>query len=197
MTKLIDAIHELNPDSKDYQVIALQDLQLELATSKGAQFISLITVTYPDLNRNVLQPCPFDFDILKVSYINCCINFDYTSAVNKQREREGKPTDFVPQPRKWGTRLKDLPFIAHVKKDTGEAKLYLEVKLEKSINHIYYCILQNKIYSDEIVNPFLKEKKSNKEIQDVEKEIILRDYDVKNIICIVFDKQGYIIKENL
>jgi hypothetical protein len=194
MTKLIDVIHELNPDSKNYQVIALQDLQAELVTSKGAKIVSLIMATYPELNRNVNIPCPFDYDILKVSYINGIINFDYAAAVNKQRVREGKEPDFIPKPRNWGVHIPDSPFISHVLKKTGEHKLYLEVKIERAIDHIFYSITQKKIFEDNIVRPFLK---LSSDAQDLEKGIVYRTPEVKNIITMTFDKQGYFIKENL
>lgn len=186
-----EIIHELNPSSKEYREITLQNLQSALQTTKGAKIVSLVTVTIPDLKVNTNTLCKFDYELLKVSYINGIINFNYAAAVNKQREREGKEADFVPSPRKWGTRLKDSPFISHVLK-TGEHKLYLEVKIEKSINHIYYIPSIKKIISDNEVKPYLREKPESK--QDVEKEIVLRDYNVANIAAITVDGQGYFIE---
>ncbi len=213
-----EVINTINPLSKDYETINLINLQSALQTSKGAKIISLITITIPDFIVMPILECPFDYELVKISYINGIINFDYSTAVNKQREKEAAeklgltlivfrekvkkgeiitPEVFVSQLRKWGTRLPDSPFVSHVLK-TGEHKLYLEVKIERSIAHQYYQPSQSKIYNDEIVKPFLNSKSNKtKELQDVEKEIILRDYWVKNIAAIVIEGKGYFIQENL
>jgi hypothetical protein len=172
-------------------------LQSGLAQTKGATNISLVTVTMPDFVINQTVECPFDYELLKISYISCMINFNYANAVNNQREREGKEADFVPQKPKWGSDLDDTPFRSHILAKTGEHKLYLKVRITKSIDYIYYQPSKKKIFENRIVELFLRKKNSSKEYQDLEKEIIVRTYDVKHIICVVIDKQGYIIKENL
>jgi len=188
-------IEVINPDSKDYTEISLEDLQLALQTSKGAKIVSLITMTIPDLKQLPDRECPFDYELVKVSYINGMVNFNYANAVNAQRVREGKEPDFIPSTRKWGTRLIGSPFVSHVSKTTGENKLYLEVRILKSIKHRYLQPSKGISIEDEIVQPYLR-KKSESFSQDVEKEIILRDYDIKNIACIIIEKQGYFIKGN-
>jgi hypothetical protein len=152
-------------------------------------------MTIPDL-RQLHEDCPFDYELVKISYINGIINSDYAAAVNAQRIREGKKPDFVPQKRKWGTHLTDSPFISHVLKTTGEHKLYLDVRILKSIEHKYFQPSTMKIIGDELVKPYLRDK-SESFTQDLEKEVIVRPYDVKNIACIIIDKKGYFITENL
>jgi hypothetical protein len=191
-----EIIESIKPESKDFEVITLQDLQVALQTSKGAKIVSLITMTIPDLRQLPGTNCVFDYELIKISYINGMVNFNYASAVNAQRKREGKEPDFVPLPRKWGTRLSNSPFVAHVLKTTGEHKLYLEVRILKSIDHQYIQPSKGIIIDNEAVKPYLREK-PQQITQDLEKEIIHRDYDVKNIACIIIDKKGYFITENL
>jgi hypothetical protein len=206
-----EVIEEINPNSKEYQNINLQNLQAELVETKGARIVSLTTAVVPELKQLIDRLCVFDYELMKISHINGIVNFKYAEAVNRQRLREAEetakklgllkitiPEIFIAKPRKWGTKLEGTPFISHVLKNTGEHKLYLEIKIERSINHLYYQPSQKKIIDDKIVEPYLREKSdSNKINQEVEKEIILRDYNVKNIICIVIDGQGYFIEENL
>jgi hypothetical protein len=195
MREIIEAV---NPNSLDYNVINLEKLQADLQESKGAKIVSLITITVPDLKQLIDRNCYFDYELVKISYINGMVNFNYANAVNAQRKREGKEPDFIPTPRKWGTRLTDSPFVSHVLKTTGEHKLYLEVRILRSIEHVYYQPSKKRIIDDEIVKPYLKDKsESNKLHQDLEKEIILRDYHVKNIITITIDGQGYFLEENI
>lgn len=187
---LKELIVQLNPQASNYKEISLKDLQSELSTTKGAKFISLTTITVPDLSKD----CSFRHDLFKVSYVNGIVNFHYETSVNNQREREGKEKDFEAMPRKWGTRLKDTPFVSHVLK-SGEHKLYLEVKIEKSLEHSYFQPSTRKIVPNDIVSQYLTKKSYSN--QGVEKEIILRDYDVKNILTISFDGNGYLILENI
>jgi hypothetical protein len=185
-----EIITTLHPPSLNYDIITLEALQAMLKTSKGTKIVSMVTITDPDLKKGC------NFDVVKVSYVNGVINFNYKSSVNKQREREGNEPDFVSQKRKWGTKLDDSPFISHINKD-GCHKLYLEIKVERSIYHQYYSFTEERVISEEFIKPFLKEKRSSSEAQGVEKEIILRDYDVRNIACLIIDGSGFLIKENL
>lgn len=80
---------------------------LELLSSldeHGAVMMSLTQIT-----KETTRVAPFKSFILpglkngktyfaKVSQVNGVIGFDYAGNVNKQREREGKETDFVPDP---------------------------------------------------------------------------------------------------
>ncbi len=187
-TTIKEIIHTINPKT-EFEVITLLELQAMLQESKGAKFVGLTTITEPDLIAN----CPFKNDCIKVSYFSGIVNWNYQNSVNNQREREGKETDFEAKPRKWGTRLKDSPFVSHVLK-SGEHKLYLEVKIERSLDHYYYQLSTQSLYQESVIKPFLREKKESN--QGTEKEIILRDYWVKNIAIISINGTNYAIKEN-
>lgn len=171
----------------EYEIISVTQFQALLAEAKGAKIITLTTLTTPDVKKD----CPYK-DVVKISVVNGIVNWHYSYAVNRQREREGKEKDFEPSPRKWGTRLKGLPFVSHVRKD-GEHKLYLEVKVERILS-IEYKDSEGKLIDNKELEPFLKEKKNSKGLQGLEKEIICRDYSIESIVTINIQGQGYILR---
>src|SRR6185312_11339306 len=102
-----------------------------------------------------------------------------TRSVNAQRERENLEPDFIAEPRKWGERLPNFPLVRHVK--DGVEKLYLEMKIQRSLHHRY--ILDNHkaigIENDLITACLPIRAESSR--QQLEKEVILRDYELSNI----------------
>ncbi len=196
MTKL-DFIYKIEPRAKDFEIITLKALQGMLQSSKGTKIVTLVTITDPDLKKETgpeHSPNPY-LPCVKVSRVNGIVNWSYENSVNLQLLREGKEPNFEAQPRKWGTHLNDSPFVSHVNK-AGEHNLYLEVRVKSSLGHSYYSIDGEEILEEKI-EPYLKKKQSVKEFQGVEREVILRDYNVKNIVTLVIDKTGLLIKENL
>ncbi len=185
----------------DYQIINLQQLQALLAEKNGARICTLTVITEPDLYKNLVGNNyekivnPY-LSVKKISRVNCIINFQYSNVVNRQRDREGKEKDFVASPRLWGTRLQGLPFVSHINKN-GEAKIYLEVKMERILEIEYRDDLGN-VIDETLINKWLKKKETTKikEHQGLEKEVILKDYNVKNIITINIDGIGYIIMKD-
>ncbi len=200
-------IHQLEKRSFEFEVITVQQLQEMLTSSAGAKIVTIVTITEPEMRKaikisketledSVLEN-PYYNNVIKVSRVNAMINWHYDNAVNAQLKREGKEADFKPKERKWGTRLHNSPFVSHVRKSDGKNCLYLEVKVNSSLGHAYYNPSTGLQIPMEHVEPFLKEKSSSKEYQGTDKEIILRDYDVANIATIVFDGNGYMLKENI
>lgn len=189
-------IEKIEPRSIEFETITLQQLQMMLQYVKGAKIETICTITYPNLKAfNENSCCPYA-NIVKVSRVNCMINFNYKDAVNKQLDREGKEANFIPYKRKWGTRLTDSPFISHVSKE-GAYNLYLEVRILKSLGHSYYDLVFGDLIPEEAIKPWLRDKHDARKFQGTEKEIILRDYLVHNIASIVIDGSGYLIKENI
>lgn len=191
-------IHRVEPRSFGFERITLKQLQELLTASKGAKIVTFVAVTDPVMKNSVLinnveYENPYLNLCVKVSRVNGIVNWHYANAVNNQLKREGKETDFIPQPRKWGTRLDNSPFVAHVLKD-GTNRLYLEVKVEKSIDNVYYDATTGMIVPIEEIELWIIKKKPN---PVTEKEIILRDYLVNNIATIVIDGNGYLIEENI
>lgn len=169
----------------EYKTISLQEFQEILRLIKGSKIIGLTTITEPRLKKG--SPA----NIVKITRLNCIINCDYSSCVNNERVREDKAPDFIPNIRAWGDRLTNSPFVSYVRKD-GAHELYLEVKIQRVISVEYRQY--GKTIPFEQVKNFLYEKKSSADHQGVSKEIIWRDYNVKNIVSIDLDGCGYIIK---
>lgn len=172
----------------EYRTIDVQELQYILRMIRGSKIIGLTTITEPKLKKGHPE------GVVKISRINGVINCDYSNCVNNQREREGQSPDFIPEPRAWGTRLTNLPMVSHVTKD-GDHRLYLEVKVQRVISTEYKQY--GKVIPYEMIKPFLYDKKSNVEHQGLDKEVVWRDYLVKNIISIDLDGHGYIISHGV
>lgn len=172
------------------QIISIQQLQAMLAVKKGARIVTLTTITHPELKKTAPKELR---DVVKISRINGIVNFNYANAVNRQRYREGKEADFTPKKRTWGTRLDGLPFVSHINKE-GQHKLYLEVKVERVISSEYHTndgLLLEKYK----LTPFLKKKESNADYQGLDKEVVMRDFDINNIATVTIDGQSYVLRK--
>jgi len=161
------------------RTITIKALMDSLQEHKGTQFVTIVAKTQPKLLKNPLGP------IFKVSRVNICVNWNYRNSVNLQRMREGNKDIFVPKPRPWGTRLPNSPFVEH------KGQLYLEAKVEKSLDH-HYEMPNGDIIEDSKVTPYLPQRKQSS-TQQTEKEIILRDYIVENIISITMQGETYLV----
>jgi hypothetical protein len=186
------------------KVATLQTLVELLTEKKGAKLVTIVTKTRPDFVRQApdgrLNPfcgknLKTDHNVFKISRVNGVVNWNYANAVNRQREREGVvEADFVAQPRKWGIRLAGLPFVVHTLTN-GQTKVYLEVKPEHSLGYEFQDD-KGQTIPTETVMPFLREHKQP-ETQQTDKEIILRDYDLGNILSITYGGETYVIEDNL
>lgn len=165
--------------------ITVEQLKEMLKARKGATIVTIVAETEPDLRKtgNPYIGCK------KISRVNGVINWIYENAVNRQREREGQPVNadgyiehFESLPRKWGQRIHGTPFVEH--KDNT----YLELKVERSLGHEYRH--NGETLTDEQVAPFLPKKKEG-ERQKVDKPVILRDYNLTNIVQISVGGEVY------
>lgn len=147
-----------------------------LRAKKGASPVTIVTKTLPDMKK---KNNPYYDDVIKVSRVNCIINWIYANAVKKV-----DPT-FVPKPRKWGTR--NGPFVEHTDY-RGETKFYLEAKVERVLGTVFLRISSGEQITEDQIKPFLCERK-------FDSRIVVRDYDVKNIISLTMDKQTYLDPE--
>jgi hypothetical protein len=169
-----------------------------LESRKGASIITITAVTEPDwLPLKATGPNPYKGKVWKRQVSNGMINWQYEAAVNRQREREGNEPDFEAMPRKWGTRIHGTPWVTH------KGKTYLELKLQ-NVYSVEYIDANGNPYQpvyipfgyhpkhDQITNfsgvellapiqDYLKPKSKNSR-QQLDKEIILRDYTLTNII---------------
>lgn len=163
---------------------SLTELQGILADLKGkATFVTILA-------RTPVKLCTSHFGrVWKTSRVNGTINFSYSNSVNRQRGREAEgPEDFdlfVAQPRKWGVRLHKLPFVQH------KENVYLEIKVERSLGYTYNDDAGNEIATDEITPYLLPWREST--TQDLDREVILRDYLLENLLEVKVNGMLYIV----
>ena len=151
-----------------------------LADIKGATFATLVTATDARLKKT---GNPFG-NVRKVSRVNVCLGFQYESAVNRQRTREGSEADFETAPRQWGTHISAM-LIEH------KERIYLETKVEKSLDHKYLDANDQEL-SSEAVAPFLPTRAQSTR-QETEKEIVVRDYALDSILSLAIKGEEYVI----
>jgi hypothetical protein len=162
------------------KIITRGELTAILAAVKGVTFSTIVTRTEPKLLKT---NNPFT-GIKKVSRVNVTIGFNYQNSVNNQRQREGSDTDFESLPRKWGERIKGTPLVSH------NGNMYLEAKVEKTLDHMYINTHGQNI-PDDLIAPFLP--KHGETRQELDKEVILRDYKIDSIIGIKINGEEYTV----
>lgn len=160
-----------------------EELAEFLKEIKGTTFCTIETETEPKLKGG--KKCPYA-GVKKISKVNGAIGFIYENAVNNQRVREGSEADFESEPRAWGHRISGTPLVEH------KGKFYIEVKVEKTEKPLY--ILNGNFISNEDIKPYLPETTSR---QELDKEVILRDYSLDNIKMIKIKGQQFQISESL
>lgn len=162
------------------KLISTVELSTLLAAVRGASFATIIAETDPKLRKT---GNPY-VGVRKVSRVNVCIGFQYEAAVNRQREREGSSTDFEARPRQWGERVKGTVLVEH------KGRQYLETKIERTFEHTYFDASGRQL-TDADVAPFLPARGASR--QDVEKEILVRDYALESIRAISFKGENYVV----
>jgi hypothetical protein len=101
-----------------------------LSTMSGSTFMSIDTRSKVPLKGGKKNPMQgrvekFTSSSLVQVFQNKKVS-GYGNMVRRRLADEGKdPADYVPQPRKWGTRVPEMPIIEHTKDDI--TKHYLEV----------------------------------------------------------------------
>ena len=169
---------------KTVVMISKANLLKMLVETTGATMVSVMTDTDPGKSakhKGILR---------KHSYINGCICGKYENAVNNQQKREGGEGDFVTSPRKWGTRLGKSPVVHHINK-AQEEKHYLTIHVHKVYGTKY--LVSGLEVDRETVEQHLKPHRSQKTEQNVEKEIIPRDYDLANVKVLTMKGTRYVI----
>ena len=152
-------------------MVSLYQFRDSLLTIKGACIVTIHTETEPAMRKT---DNPY-IGVVKHSAVNGIINWIYERSVNRQRFREGLPTDFTPFPRKWGKRIVGTPLVEH------KGQHYLEMKVQKA--QARYFLGTREVTSEEI-RPYLRPASPSR--QGVENEVILRDYALENIKAIVY-----------
>lgn len=164
--------------------VSLQGLGELFSGIKGAKMVSIVTETVPTLKAP--KSNPLNGRLVKRSYVNCVVNFNYTNSVNNQRGREGNLEGFEALPRTWGVRIAGTPLVEH------KGKVYLETKVEKVYNTEY--VLDGSVVPPEEVYEFLAPRKPEGVRQEVEKPVILRDYALKSIRVVNMDSEQFVVE---
>ena len=154
------------------RTLSVSDLPAFFQTIKGATFATIVTET----DARVRAACPLGRNVRKVTRLNVCLNHSYEAAVNRQRVREGNEATFEAAPRQWGKRIPGTTLVEH------NGKFYLETKVEKSLAREFR--VDGKIVPDDQVVPYLQSKGGSR--QDLEKEVIVRDFaldSIRHIVC--------------
>lgn len=160
------------------------ELQAVLNCRRGASFVTITAITEPDWKPIKAGDNPWRGVVKKRSVVNGVINWQYESAVNRQRLREGLEPDFESKPRAWGHRVHGTPWVEH--KD----KRYLELKVERVLC-VEYVDEDGIVIDSALVIPHIKEPKTSR--QGVDKEVILRDYAATNIVAITFGGETHVV----
>ena len=155
-----------------------------LSGIRGATFATLITETDSRLKKT---GNPFG-QVQKVSRVNVTLGFQYEAAVNRQRVREDAEADFQAMPRQWGNRIPGTFLVEH------KGKLYLETKVERSLGCAYVDAKGRELTREE-VEPFLPSRGASR--QEVEKEILVRDYALDSIRSIACNGETYMVMQDV
>lgn len=176
------------------QTLSVLELSDRLSTRRGAQIVTMIARTQPALKGGKKSPLAGKL-VEKVSRVNGIVNWSYENAVNNQRMREETPLDangavehFISDPRKWGQRIHGSAFVRHIHKDSGEKRVYVEFKHQNSLGYQYF--IDGLPVDASEVEPHLRDK-SESSRQQVENEVILRDYRLSSIEHITFGGEQF------
>jgi hypothetical protein len=173
---------------------------------KGTNFFSVTQVTRESSNK---APSPsFVLPGLKhgkayfakVSQVNGQIGFDYTAAVNRQREREGKTTDFVAQKSVYD----DVEGSTSLRQKEGQIYLrYLPVAISASFSPV--LVKANKenpnsssdfeVTNKDEVSQYKSPSKGSASYQGVEKGIEPRIISIDSIAAININGTDYFITD--
>jgi len=170
------------PSASGFERITQRQLAGLLAERRGAQAVTIIARTVPEMRKT---NNPWYGRTEKVARVNGMVNWRYENAVNNQRAREGNQEPFAAEPRKWGQRIIGCPFVEY------RGELYLEVKVERSIEYQYY--VDGKPVDAAVIAPYLPKRQESGR-QDVERPVVLRDYKLATIEQIAIGGKLFVIE---
>lgn len=174
--------------------ISLEELQETLSARKGAQIVTIVANVEPEMRKGKGESQnPYIGRVRKVSTVNGLVNWNYQNSVNNQRVREDLEPDFEPEPRKWGVRIKGLPFVTHTRKGDETPRLYLELKVQKVLGTVY--LLDNQPVPKEVLEPWLPAPREEGARQGVENPVVLRDYALENLEAITVSGETLVLRK--
>jgi hypothetical protein len=158
--------------------------------------VTVASVTVPRMRKT---NNPYYDRVKKHSIVVGDICFNYENEVNKQRHREstlslvaGVPTqqpvtEFKAQSRTWGDKEQTRERIGALVYHGADA--YLELLVKQSVRHEYRDSEGN-VVDRSVLEPFIY-KAPKPQTQQTDKEIIVRDYKLTNIVSIVLAGRVY------
>lgn len=149
----------------------------------GTQIATIISKTEHALKKSWKGP-----KIFKVSQVNGMLGYDYENSVNLQREREGKEANFEAESRRWGIRL-DRYFVEH------KGKYYLTIKVQGTSSPTYYDQDGNEVDRKSFQDHEYARSSSSR--QEVEKQVIHREYSLDNIMVINMMNEKYLLQNKI
>lgn len=163
--------------------LAMFALVSELA--KGATFISIKTVTVPDMRKT---GNPFVGNVKKHSVVNGILGFDYEDGVNRIAAKEGKEQR-ESKPRAWGVISPCKRFVFH------KGKVYLRLRCQAVMETPLYFDNDGLIVGERLdqLKSFFPVKVKSSTQADLQGEVIERDYGMETIIAFTFNKANYIV----
>lgn len=114
----------------------------------GARIFGVSLRTIPEMNKT---NNPFFGKAEKLTDLTCIVGADYTSVMNRERDRLGIVERFDPKPRQWGKHIGDTPLIEH------NGSLYIEIIGIRAKSR-YVDLNGNAIDKDKI-DPYLRKQK--------------------------------------
>jgi hypothetical protein len=168
--------------------VNLVGLQKILQNLGACKFVSITAETVPSLKSpktNGLVNPDGSSRIVKRSKVTLATgdNMDYKSIVNGRLKKQGENEVAEVQPRKWGERVPNTPFVMH------KGQLYLETLILGVSDTRYFLDGQEVKKSD--IAQFLSEKPNSDTYDLGSFAPIWRDYKLANIREITTDKQTY------
>ncbi len=155
-----------------------------LLSITGAMPATILVETEVKMNKT---NNPYFGEVTKLMEANVFINFNYQNSVNRARVKEGKAADFVAQPRKWGQKVPNTPLILH------NGAYYLEARFLGSNRTKTAVFHKGRLLDPAKISSFVAVKSESK-TQDLEKEVVMRDFKLENIKEITLNGIHYIVR---
>lgn len=155
----------------------MTDFESLLRSVRSKTHAQLVTLTEPDMLKtsSAGTPNPVHGRIRKRTRLTAYLGANYAEEVNAQRRREGKPADFVPKKRPWGTRIGDSPLIEH------KGQLYLEYQPDQ-VDDVAYELDGSAVPEVEL-EPWLRPK-AKSSLQGVDDEVVVRLVKLSNLVSV-------------
>lgn len=155
----------------------MNNLEATLRAINEKTHAELETLTEPDMKKTSPSGAPnlFVARIRKRTRQSCYLCSHYADEVNAQRAREGKPTDFVSRPRRWGKHVEGTPLIEH------NGQLYLEFIVDQ-VDQVQYELDGFRV-PQSVIEPWLSPKAKSPH-QGVDDEVAVRLVKLSNLVSV-------------